>query len=132
MKVTNLGPYPLRLQVPGAGREIALELGSFEVDRSDLRLALGWGKTRKIFEAQCVLDNPQPEGEIDAPTGPVQDITELTTRAAEKAISECSDMARLKSWAAQDSRKAIRKAAHLRWRDLVASTPEADSKVTFG
>lgn len=118
VKCINKGPNPLVI----AGE--LLEVGATHVDGEKLRAALAASeKTRKMFQAQCVLFPEQPEGQVDEVPAYAPTLIHLSTRAAREAIAACNDVEQLKRWVQDDARASVQKALHLRWRELTPEQP---------
>lgn len=122
IKVVNHGPSPLVLR--GEAGSIQLELGAHHVDKELLSKILANPKAKAVFEACCTAHPEQAEGQLETPPpGPVVPIAKLSTKAALEQIAKCKDVQTLRLWTHQDTRKEIKKALQLRWREL---TPEAE------
>lgn len=128
VRVVNHGPHSLELRAPSAdaaGKEssVVLELGCFDVSEETLMFVLDKSvPARDLFERQCAILEVDPnEGkqELKAGTQPRETIT-LTLASALQAIGACPDKGVLERWLQTDPRPEVRKAAHLRERELRA------------
>jgi hypothetical protein len=119
-KVINRGPSALCLRAGDV--EVDLEVGATEVDDAKLEAILAGGPSGELFDRQCecVTDDERDpnEGTKDYSGRPPSDLSKLKLAAAKLAIAACNDPAQLKAWVLTDSRKEVRKALHLRDRDL--------------
>lgn len=119
-KVTNFGPYALSLQYgTGVHDVLPLEVGAHTVSEEIVEAVLAHPISKRIFEAQCSVDDAQPEGTVSDPTAARGDITKLTVDAAQKLVAGCQDREQLKKWGMADARLAVRKMLHLRDRELL-------------
>jgi hypothetical protein len=98
------------------------------VDETVLGTILLSAPARRIFEIQCVIDYGQEEGtQEQAPPGPIAGVVlpELSLKAAKQVIATCTDVAQLRKWAMEDARAPVRKALHLRYRELMPADAPA-------
>ncbi len=137
VKVVNHGPYALELrgQKPGSqptpdaeGRPrdypmhvIQLEKGAHTVDAEALETILEHNASALgLFEAQCTLEEADPAGgnAPHVPNARVTDLSKLALAGALQAVQECKDPAQLEQWLLQDARSMVKKAMHLKHREL--------------
>lgn len=138
VKVVNKGPSALclRADLGSAGViEIDLEVGATEVDDAKLVALLeASAPSAQLFDLQCEVttdaERDPDEGTQDFVKGrSVNDLSKLKQPEALKAIAACKSSDQLRAWVLTDARQAVKKALHLRDREL--RPPEANDETAI-
>jgi hypothetical protein len=102
-------------------RRIQLERGAHAVDSELLEYILTYNSAAaEIFDKWCTIEDAPPAGGTREYTrgDHVSDLSTLTIAAALAAIKACNEPAQLAEWLMQDARAPVKKALHLRDREL--------------